>query len=76
MPNYDGIYVLENIKKINPNAIVIILTGNSDKSLTEKIIQLNTTMILEKPYSAEKLIFVLKSIRNHILHPDAVNTLP
>src|SRR3989338_10816625 len=64
MPNYDGLYGLEHIKKLNPNAIVIILTGNSDKSITTKIIQLNATMILEKPYPVEKLVSLLKSIKN------------
>jgi len=64
MPTYDGLYGLENIKKLNPNAIIIILTGNSDKSITHKIIQLNATMILEKPYPIEKLVSVMKSIKN------------
>ena len=30
MPNYDGLYGLEHIKKIDSNTSVIILTGNSD----------------------------------------------
>ena len=64
MPTYDGLYGLENIKKLNPNAIIIILTGNSDKSITHKIIQLNATKILEKPYPVEKLVSVMKSIKN------------
>ena len=75
MPNYDGIYGLENIKKLNPNAIVIILTGNSDKSITQKIIQLNATKILEKPYPAEKLVTVLKSITNSVLYNDSGDIL-
>ncbi|MEK6866600.1 MAG: response regulator [Thermoproteota archaeon] len=66
MPNYDGLYGLEHIKKLNPNAIIIILTGNSDKSITHKIIQLNATKILEKPYPVEKLVSVMKSINNHV----------
>ena len=66
MPNYDGLYGLENIKKLNPNAIVIILTGNSDKSITHKITQLNATKILEKPCPVEKLVSVMKSIKNHV----------
>ena len=75
MPNYDGIYGLENIKKLNPNAIVIILTGNSDKFITQKIIQLNATKILEKPYPAEKLVTVLKSITNSVLYNNSRGTL-
>lgn len=75
MPIYDGIYGLENIRKLNPNATVIILTGNSDKTINQKIIQLNPTMILEKPYPVEKLVSVLKSIKNSTSYPDAMSIL-
>jgi len=67
MPIYDGLYGLEHIKKIDPNASVIILTGNSDKSITQKIIQLAPTVILEKPYPVEKLVALLKSIQSPII---------
>ena len=66
MPNYDGLYGLEHIKKIDSNASVIVLTGNSDKSITQKIVQLEPTVILEKPYPVEKLVSLLKSIKNPI----------
>ncbi|MEK6870489.1 MAG: response regulator [Thermoproteota archaeon] len=75
MPTYDGIYGLENIRKLNPNATVIILTGNSDKTINQKIIQLNPTRILEKPYPVEKLVSILKSIKNSISYPDAMRIL-
>lgn len=67
MPNYDGLYGLEHIKKIDSNATVIVLTGNSDESVTQKIIQLEPTVILEKPYPVEKLVTLLKSIQNPII---------
>ena len=75
MPNYDGIYGLEHIKKLNPNAIVIILTGNSDKTINQKIIQLNPTRVLEKPYPVEKLVSVLKSIKTSAQYPDTMSIL-
>lgn len=64
MPNYDGIYGLEHIKKINPDAKVIILTGNSEKSITQKLTELNATKILSKPYPIEKLVNMMKSLKN------------
>lgn len=66
MPNYDGLYGLEHIKKIDSNASVIILTGNSDITITQKIMQLEPTVVLEKPYPVEKLVSLLKSIKNPI----------
>lgn len=74
MPNYDGLYGLENIKKIDPNATVIIFTGNGDKSITDKIIQLNATKILAKPYPIEKLVYVMKSIKDPVQYPDLTVT--
>lgn len=75
MPNYDGVYGLENIKKINPNAIVIIFTGNSDKLITQKINQFNPTMILEKPYPVDKLISIIKSIKNSTQYRGSIDIL-
>ena len=75
MPTYDGLYGLENIKKLNQNAIVIILTGNGDTSITHKIIQLNPTKILEKPYPVEKLVSLMKSIKNHTQYAEPMVTL-
>jgi DNA-binding NarL/FixJ family response regulator len=74
MPNYDGLYGLENIKKLDPNATVIIFTGNGDKSITDKIIQLNATKILAKPYPVEKLVSVMKSIKNPAQYHDLPTT--
>jgi hypothetical protein len=54
---------------------VIILTGNSDKIINQKITQLSPTRILEKPYPVEKLVSVLKSIKNSTSYPDAMSIL-
>ena len=62
MPNYDGIYGLENIKRINPNAKVVILTGNNTLTNKQKIKPFNVSKILEKPCSLKQLEHVLKSI--------------
>ncbi|WP_371504514.1 response regulator [Nitrosopumilus adriaticus] len=62
MPNYDGIYGLENIKKINPNAKVIILTGHYNEKNREKIRPYDVSKIMEKPCSLTQLDLVLKSL--------------
>lgn len=55
MPKYDGLYALENIRKINPDAKVIILTG-SDGSVFPKLEELGVTSILQKPCNVNKLV--------------------
>ena len=62
MPNYDGIYGLEHIKRINPNAKVILLTGNYDKTIEQKIRPFSVARVLEKPCSLKQLEQVLKSM--------------
>lgn len=62
MSNYDGIYGLENIKKINPEAKVIILTGHYSENNRQKIKPFNVSKIMEKPCSLTQLDLVLKSL--------------
>lgn len=62
MPNYDGIYGLENIKKINPDAKIIILTGHYTERNRQKIKPFNVSKIMEKPCSLIKLDQVLRSL--------------
>ena len=62
MPNYDGIYGIENIKRINPDAKIIILTGNNTETNKQKIKPFNILKILEKPCSLKQLEHALKSI--------------
>ena len=62
MPKYDGLYGLENIRKINPEAKVIIITANIDQVITKKLNQLHPTFILKKPYLMEKLTNIMTSL--------------
>lgn len=62
MPNYDGIYGIEHILRINSNAKVIVLTGNLDETIEQKIKPFNVAKVLQKPCSLRELEQVLKSI--------------
>ena len=66
MPNYDGIYALEHIKRIDFDAKVIVLTGHYNKINKQKIKPFNVTKVLEKPCSIAQLESLLKSM-NHTL---------
>ena len=62
MPKIDGIDVLKAIKKIQPNAIPILLTGYSDKSNAIKSInEVGLYYYLEKPWDNDQLITVVKN---------------
>ena len=57
MPKYDGAYAVNEIKKINPNAKIIICTGNVDDC---ELIKNQVSNILTKPCINDEL---LKAIR-------------
>lgn len=68
MPNYDGIYGIEHIKRIDPDAKIIILTGNCDETCKQKIRTFNVTKVLDKPFSLRKLEQILMSVTNIVNH--------
>ncbi len=63
MPDYDGLYGLEHIKKINSQAKVIILTSLCDELHEKKIKLFKVTEIVEKPCSSKQLKTFLKKVQ-------------
>lgn len=63
MPQYDGLFALEEIRKKEPMANVIIITGDIPKSSIKKIQSLKPTKILFKPIDVNALVesFLLES---------------
>lgn len=61
MPEYDGFYVLENIRKKDPKANIVILTGDASNSTKDKLEKLNPNKIYLKPVNVELLVNYIKS---------------
>ncbi len=59
MPKYDGKYALKKIREIDPNSIVLIVTGGSSDLLPDKLDSLKPTKILFKPVDVNDLIEVI-----------------
>jgi CheY-like chemotaxis protein len=55
MPEVDGIQLLEKIKKINPNTIVIIITGYATIDTSLKAMQMGALDYLAKPFTKDEL---------------------
>ena len=64
MPDYDGMYGLEHIKKINSQAKVVILTSFCSDHNEKKIKLFRVTEIAEKPCSFKQLEKFLKIVKN------------
>ncbi|MDC0335291.1 response regulator [Pseudodesulfovibrio sp.] len=55
MPIMDGIEVLKEIKKVDPHAEVIVITGHGDMDLAIQALNLDATDFINKPLQRESL---------------------
>ena len=55
MPGQDGLNMLKQMKAIDANAQVIVVTGHGDKDLAKKAYALGATEFLNKPLDVEAL---------------------
>jgi sugar-specific transcriptional regulator TrmB len=56
MPELDGFYVLEQIRKIDSNAKIILVTADKSLNAMKKIKEVNPTDIIYKPYDIEQIM--------------------
>jgi two-component system chemotaxis response regulator CheY len=63
MPDYDGIYALENMRKIDPNAYVAMVTAVVDSANKERIEKLNPNHIVSKPFEPEFIAEIIANIK-------------
>ena len=62
LPRMDGFVALENIKKIDPDAKVIIMSSYSSKDKVMKALQLGAKKFLLKPFEPEQLVKATKDV--------------
>ena len=60
MPEFDGYYAIENIKKTNPEAKIIVLTGSVEEKFDERIDEHEPYAIFTKPYDIDELITMVE----------------
>ena len=56
MPEFDGFYGLEGIKKIDSDAIVIMITADLSDETHEKLMRLKASKIFYKPHDLDNII--------------------
>jgi len=61
MPNYDRFYGFEAIRKINPDAKIIIITGNPEQGETLQA-SFSDVVVLGKPFPTDVLINKINSM--------------
>lgn len=55
MPGLDGFGVLDEVKKIDENAAVIMITGHGDTDLEQKAVDMKAVSFLHKPIDRDVL---------------------
>ncbi len=64
MPNYDGMYGLEKIREIDPNAKIIIITASIDGGIEKKLVEGNASAIIWKPFDMEKVQRTIERVKS------------
>lgn len=59
---YDGFYALENIRKINPDAVVIMITADLTEQTEDRLRQLRASAIIYKPFNIKKILQILDGL--------------
>ena len=62
MPQYDGFYALGNIQQINPEAKVIMVTGDLTKKTKLLFEKMKVSGVIFKPYDIDDVIQVLNNV--------------
>ena len=60
MPEFDGLYALEEIRKIDPSSIVIMITADTSDETSDRLDNLQPTAIVHKPYEMNSVLHFLK----------------
>jgi two-component system, chemotaxis family, chemotaxis protein CheY len=69
MPDYDGFYALENIRNIDPNAFVVVITAVVDKNDRKKLEELHPNYIIQKPFEPEQITEVINNFQEYKVKP-------
>lgn len=62
MPNYSGKYSLHHIRKLDPTATVIIVTGESSARHDPELVALKPSAIVNKPFDIRDILEKTKKL--------------
>ena len=65
MPEYNGLFALYNIRQKDPDAIVIIITADNTLDMNPKMLELNPSRIIHKPFNINEVMGVVEEIMSN-----------
>lgn len=63
MPEYDGIFALQRIRKANPKAKIVMITADLRNDAEQKLEELKPDKIIFKPFDYSKIVDAIDDIR-------------
>ncbi|MDE1813400.1 MAG: response regulator [Thaumarchaeota archaeon] len=64
MPNTDGLYALDLIREINPDAIVVMITTDLSRDTAKRLEDLKATAVVYKPFDINDLVKIVNEIES------------
>ena len=61
MPNYDGFYAMEKLKKFDPDAKIVVVTGDLTEKTAKRLTDLGAIEMLYKPYEIDDVAKVVNA---------------
>lgn len=63
MPKYDGVYALEQIRRQDPDAKIIMVTADRTADTSRILDDLKATALLYKPYEFNDIMAIIEKLR-------------
>ncbi len=70
MPHMDGLTLLNEIRKIDKNAMVILMTGYGNEEILLEALRGGAVNFFKKPFNFKELIQFIESVVRHRIEPD------
>ncbi len=64
MPDYDGFYGLEQIRKFDPKAKIIMVTADLTSDTEKKLVDLKASAMIYKPYEIDSVIETIEKVNS------------
>lgn len=62
LPDENGLQVLEKLKRMDPSAKVIVVTGNDQKAVEDRAMALKALGVLHKPFDEAELAAMVEKV--------------
>lgn len=66
MPNTDGLYALDLIREINPDAVVVMITTDLSQDTAKRLTDLKATAVVYKPFDINDLVKIVDEIESDV----------